>query len=43
LLGSKKLLEMGKAARSLGRPKAAQEICREVLRRMGTASTRAKD
>ena len=43
LLGSKKLVEMGKAARGLGRPLAAHEICREVLRRMGPAGNRAKD
>ncbi|HEX3800933.1 MAG TPA: glycosyltransferase [Verrucomicrobiae bacterium] len=35
LLGSKKLLEMGKAAKGLGRAKAAVEICREVLGRVG--------
>ena len=34
LLGSKKLAEMGKAAKSLGRAEAAQTICREVLARM---------
>jgi processive 1,2-diacylglycerol beta-glucosyltransferase len=33
LLGSKKLSEMGKAAKSLGRANAAQAICREVLAR----------
>ena len=33
LLGSKKLGGMGKAAKSLGRPNAAQSICREVLSR----------
>ena len=33
LLGSKKLGEMGKAAKSLGRANAAQDICREVLSR----------
>ncbi len=35
LLGSKKLAEMGAAARALGRPSAAPDICREVLRRVG--------
>jgi processive 1,2-diacylglycerol beta-glucosyltransferase len=35
LLGSKKLAEMGAAARVLGRPSAAPDICREVLRRIG--------
>ena len=33
LLGSKKLSEMGKVAKALGRPNAAQVICREVLSR----------
>jgi processive 1,2-diacylglycerol beta-glucosyltransferase len=35
LLGSKKLLEMSKAAKALGRPQAARMICTEVLRRAG--------
>lgn len=34
LLGSKKLGEMAGAARKLGRPLAAQSICREILARM---------
>jgi processive 1,2-diacylglycerol beta-glucosyltransferase len=34
LLGSKKLTEMARAAKALGRPNAATEVCREVLRRM---------
>ncbi|HTL73589.1 MAG TPA: glycosyltransferase, partial [bacterium] len=34
LLGSKKLGEMGKLAKSLGRANAAQAICREVLARI---------
>lgn len=34
LLGSKKLSEMGKMAKSLARANAAQAICREVLARM---------
>jgi processive 1,2-diacylglycerol beta-glucosyltransferase len=34
LLGSKKLVEMAKAAKALGRPRAAQAICREVVRRL---------
>ena len=34
LLGSKKLAEMAKAAKALGRPKAAQAICEEVVRRI---------
>ena len=35
LIGSKKLSEMAKAAKSLSRPQAAQAICEEVLRRTG--------
>jgi processive 1,2-diacylglycerol beta-glucosyltransferase len=35
LLGSKKLAEMGRAAKALGRPKAAPDICREILKRVG--------
>jgi processive 1,2-diacylglycerol beta-glucosyltransferase len=38
LLGSKKLGEMGKSAKSLGRANAAQSICREVLTRMPSAN-----
>jgi processive 1,2-diacylglycerol beta-glucosyltransferase len=34
LLGSKKLGAMARAARALGRPKAATEICQEVLLRL---------
>lgn len=34
LLGSKKLGEMAAAAKKLGRPRAAETICREVLARM---------
>jgi processive 1,2-diacylglycerol beta-glucosyltransferase len=34
LLGSKKLVAMGEAARVLGRPTAAPDICREVLARI---------
>ncbi len=36
LLGSKKLSEMAAAAKSLGRPFAAKEICREVINRFGS-------
>jgi processive 1,2-diacylglycerol beta-glucosyltransferase len=37
LLGTKKLAEMGRAARGLGRPEAARDVCREVVRRsLGT-------
>ncbi|MGA3284894.1 MAG: glycosyltransferase [Verrucomicrobiota bacterium] len=35
LLGSKKLAEMAKAAKSLGRPQSATAVCREVLKHMG--------
>jgi processive 1,2-diacylglycerol beta-glucosyltransferase len=38
LLGSKKLAEMGRAAKALGRPKAAADICKEILRRSGTGT-----
>ena len=34
LLGSKRLAEMAKAAKSLGRPAAAADVCREVLKRL---------
>ncbi len=34
LLGSKKLVEMAKAAKALGRPKAAEAICEEVVQRL---------
>ena len=33
LLGTKKLGEMGRAAKALGRPDAARDVCREVVRR----------
>jgi processive 1,2-diacylglycerol beta-glucosyltransferase len=33
LLGSRKLVEMARAARNLGRPTAARQICEEVLKR----------
>jgi processive 1,2-diacylglycerol beta-glucosyltransferase len=35
LLGSKKLVEMARAAKALGRPGAAVKICREVIGRLG--------
>jgi processive 1,2-diacylglycerol beta-glucosyltransferase len=35
LLGAKKLAGMARAAKALGRPHAAAEICREVVRRCG--------
>jgi processive 1,2-diacylglycerol beta-glucosyltransferase len=34
LIGSKKLAEMAKAAKALGRPKAAEAICKEVVQRL---------
>jgi processive 1,2-diacylglycerol beta-glucosyltransferase len=34
LLGSKKLAEMAKAAKSLGRPQSATAVCQEVLKRL---------
>jgi processive 1,2-diacylglycerol beta-glucosyltransferase len=34
LLGSKKLGEMAKAAKALGRLKSAESVCREVLKRI---------
>jgi len=35
LLGSRKLVEMARAAKALGRPNAARDICQEVARRAG--------
>ena len=35
LVGSKKLAEMAKAAKGLGRMKSAEAVCNEVLKRMG--------
>jgi processive 1,2-diacylglycerol beta-glucosyltransferase len=35
LLGSKKLAEMAKAAKDLGRMKSAETVCKEVMRRIG--------
>jgi processive 1,2-diacylglycerol beta-glucosyltransferase len=37
LLGSRKLAEMARAAKALGQPDAACEVCREVVRRAGQA------
>jgi len=34
LLGSKKLAAMARAAKSLGRPRSAEAVCREVLARL---------
>jgi processive 1,2-diacylglycerol beta-glucosyltransferase len=39
LIGSKKLEEMARAARLLGRPRAANDICDEVVRRLSARST----
>ena len=35
LLGSCKLAAMARAAKALGRPRAAAEVCQQVLRRVG--------
>jgi processive 1,2-diacylglycerol beta-glucosyltransferase len=43
LLGTKKLAEMGRAARALGRPEAARDVCREVVRRLGRTEVGAGD
>jgi processive 1,2-diacylglycerol beta-glucosyltransferase len=46
LLGTKKLAAMGRSAKALGRPNAAPDICREVVKRAApqctTAWTRSK-
>ncbi len=34
LLGTRKLAQMGRAASALGRPEAARDVCREVVRRV---------
>jgi processive 1,2-diacylglycerol beta-glucosyltransferase len=38
LLGSKKLTEMARAAKVLGRPQAARDICQEVVKRCQSAA-----
>jgi processive 1,2-diacylglycerol beta-glucosyltransferase len=38
LLGSKKLAEMARAAKALGHPSAARDICAEVVRRVAPAT-----
>jgi processive 1,2-diacylglycerol beta-glucosyltransferase len=38
LLGTKKLVEMARAAKTLGRPHAAEAICNEVVRRSSRQS-----
>ena len=40
LLGSKKLADMAKAAKSLGRPQSAMAVCQEVLKWLLTADER---
>jgi len=42
LLGTKKLLDMAKAAKALGRPKAAEDICRETLARWSETKAAAR-
>jgi len=42
LLGSKKLAEMAKAAKTLGRPRAALEVCRQVLERAAAGVSRTR-
>jgi processive 1,2-diacylglycerol beta-glucosyltransferase len=42
LLGTKKLLDMAKAAKALGRPKAAEDICHETLARWSETKTAAR-
>ena len=37
LLGSKKLAVMAKAVKSLGRPKSAEAVCKEVLKRLAAS------
>jgi UDP-N-acetylglucosamine:LPS N-acetylglucosamine transferase len=43
LLGSRRLREMARAAKRLGHPDAAQQVCREVIRRLdaGDSENRA--
>jgi processive 1,2-diacylglycerol beta-glucosyltransferase len=38
LLGSKKLAQMAAAAKALGRPQAARDVCREVMKRSASES-----
>jgi processive 1,2-diacylglycerol beta-glucosyltransferase len=40
LLGSRKLTEMAKAARALGRPQAARDVCKAALERVATMQER---
>ncbi|HPU56680.1 MAG TPA: hypothetical protein PLH97_10435 [Verrucomicrobiota bacterium] len=40
LLGSKKLADMAKATRALGRPRAAFDICAACCERFGALATR---
>jgi processive 1,2-diacylglycerol beta-glucosyltransferase len=41
LLGTKKLTDMARAARALGRPEAAAAVCKEVVRRIRDASDKS--
>jgi processive 1,2-diacylglycerol beta-glucosyltransferase len=41
LLGTKKLTDMARAARALGRPEAAAAVCKEVVRRIRDSSDKA--
>jgi processive 1,2-diacylglycerol beta-glucosyltransferase len=43
LLGSKKLAEMGRAAKVLGRPQAARDILNEVVKRVGRAEAGGRE
>jgi processive 1,2-diacylglycerol beta-glucosyltransferase len=43
LLGSKKLAEMGRAAKALGRPQAARDILNEVVKRVGRAEAGGRE
>jgi processive 1,2-diacylglycerol beta-glucosyltransferase len=43
LFGSAKLAQMARAAKALGRPRAAQDICEEVLRRAELAKHRCEN
>ena len=42
MLNSKKLVEMGRAAKALGQPDAAEQICQQVLERFKKQSPKSK-
>ena len=42
LLGSKRLAELGRAAKALGRPNAARDICLETVQRLSEPTARAR-